>query len=205
MGKKGDLSDFECGMVVGARRAGLSISKTADILGFSRTTISRVYWEWSEKEKISSERQLCGRKYLVDVRGQRRIGSSGFFVYCKPGHIAAFRHCSIFCYKSEMTRRQLPAIQSQWRAFDCFPPQWVGFSDYDACLSGFVQIPTLAVFALDYLNYVFPVFGPTVQVRMKTSVCRTFHYLMGHTYSVVKMRLYKVFRQLYLHFKYFAF
>ena len=33
MRKKGDLSDFECGMVVGARRAGLSISKTS--LGFT--------------------------------------------------------------------------------------------------------------------------------------------------------------------------
>ncbi len=73
MGKKGDLSDFECGMVVNARRAGLSISKTADLLGFSRSTISRVYREWFEKEKISSERQLCGRKYLDDVRGQRRM------------------------------------------------------------------------------------------------------------------------------------
>ncbi len=38
MGKKGDLSDFERGMVVGARRADLSISKTADLLGFSHTT-----------------------------------------------------------------------------------------------------------------------------------------------------------------------
>ncbi len=35
MGKKEDLSDFERGMVVGARRTGLSISQTADLLGFS--------------------------------------------------------------------------------------------------------------------------------------------------------------------------
>ncbi len=60
MGKKGDLSDFDCETFVGVRRPGLSISKTADLLGFSHTTISSVYREWPKKEKISSERQLCG-------------------------------------------------------------------------------------------------------------------------------------------------
>ncbi len=70
MGKKGDLSDFERGMIVGARQGDQSISKTADLLGFSRTNISRVYGEWSKKEKISRERQLCGQKCLVDVRGE---------------------------------------------------------------------------------------------------------------------------------------
>uniref|UniRef100_A0A9J8B9K2 Uncharacterized protein n=1 Tax=Cyprinus carpio carpio TaxID=630221 RepID=A0A9J8B9K2_CYPCA len=68
MGKEGDLSDIERGMVVGARRAGLSVSKLL------------IYWDFHAQpslgftEKISSEQQLCGRKCLVDVRGQRRMG-----------------------------------------------------------------------------------------------------------------------------------
>jgi len=68
MGKKGDLSNLECGMVVGAKRASLGISQ------FSLTTISRVYKEWCEMGKTSSMRQYCGRKCLVDARGQRRMG-----------------------------------------------------------------------------------------------------------------------------------
>jgi len=71
MGKKGYLSYFEHGMVVGARWAGLSITQSAQLLGFSRSTISRVYKERCEKGKTSSMWQFCGRKFLGDARGQR--------------------------------------------------------------------------------------------------------------------------------------
>ncbi len=37
--------------------------------------------------------------------------SSGFFSLFAV-HTAAFRHCSVFCYKSEKTRRQLPDTKS---------------------------------------------------------------------------------------------
>ena len=39
-GEKGVLSDFNCAKTLGARRAGLSISKTADLLRLPRTTVS---------------------------------------------------------------------------------------------------------------------------------------------------------------------
>jgi len=64
MGKKGDLRDFEHGMVVAMLK---SILQSAQLLAFSCTTISRVYREWCEKGKTSSMRQSCGRKCLVDA------------------------------------------------------------------------------------------------------------------------------------------
>ncbi len=72
MGKKGDLSDFECGMVVGARRAGLSISKTADLLGFSHTTISRVYTIGPKKRKYPVSGSCVDENALLmsEVRGE---------------------------------------------------------------------------------------------------------------------------------------
>ncbi|GBO20086.1 hypothetical protein AVEN_163355-1 [Araneus ventricosus] len=41
-----DLSDFERGVIVGAREIGHRISEVAMKFGFSRTTISRVYREY---------------------------------------------------------------------------------------------------------------------------------------------------------------
>ena len=55
MGKTKDLSAFERGMVVGARRIGLSVSRTATLLGFSHSTVSRVYQEWFITQRTSSQ------------------------------------------------------------------------------------------------------------------------------------------------------
>lgn len=49
------LSDVQCGMLVGATGAGVSMSETVDVLGISQATKSRVNKEWPEDEKISSE------------------------------------------------------------------------------------------------------------------------------------------------------
>ncbi len=70
--EKGDLSDFECGMVVGARRTGLSISNTADLLGFSHTTISRFTENGPKKRKYPVSGSCVDENALVmsEVRGE---------------------------------------------------------------------------------------------------------------------------------------
>ena len=67
MGKLCNQSNFDYGLIVGARQGGLSISETADHLGFPCTIVSRVCREWCEKQKTSSE-----QKRLVNERGQRK-------------------------------------------------------------------------------------------------------------------------------------
>ncbi|XP_039876012.1 uncharacterized protein LOC120726477 [Simochromis diagramma] len=73
MGKSRDLSEFQRGMIVGARNAGCSISQTANLLGCSRTAVSRVHREWCQKQKTSSDRGASGRKRLVDENGEKRL------------------------------------------------------------------------------------------------------------------------------------
>ncbi len=67
MGKKDYLSDI---------KSGRFLVTEADLLQFSQSTVSRVYGEWSEKEKIEwseKEWQLCGQKWvslMPEVRGE---------------------------------------------------------------------------------------------------------------------------------------
>ena len=70
MGKASDLSDFERSVIICVRRATSSISEMVSLLGFSRRTVSRVYREWCDKQKTSSQQQSCGRKQLVDERSK---------------------------------------------------------------------------------------------------------------------------------------
>ncbi|GBM56534.1 hypothetical protein AVEN_140602-1 [Araneus ventricosus] len=57
-----DLSDFERGVIIGAREMGHSISEVAMKFGFSRTTISRMYREYRVSGKTSNFRHQCGQK-----------------------------------------------------------------------------------------------------------------------------------------------
>jgi len=58
------LTDFDCRIIVGFRWDGGSISETNDLLGFTLHNSVR---------KTSSELQICGRKHLVNEKGQRRM------------------------------------------------------------------------------------------------------------------------------------
>ncbi|GBM78959.1 hypothetical protein AVEN_47695-1 [Araneus ventricosus] len=68
-----DLSEFERGVIVGAREMGHSISEIAMKFGFSRTTTSRVYREYRESGKTSNLRHLCSRKKIMQERDQRQL------------------------------------------------------------------------------------------------------------------------------------
>ena len=68
MGKTKDLSAFEQSMSVGARRTGLSVSRTATLLGSSKSTVSHVYQEWSTTKRTSSQLDTTVGNIGVNMR-----------------------------------------------------------------------------------------------------------------------------------------
>ncbi|ROL48053.1 hypothetical protein DPX16_18653 [Anabarilius grahami] len=52
MGKRKDLSEFDKGQIVMARRLGQSISKTAALVGCSWSAVVRIYQKWSKEGTV---------------------------------------------------------------------------------------------------------------------------------------------------------
>ncbi|KAM8960365.1 LOW QUALITY PROTEIN: uncharacterized protein RCH25_036055 [Pelodytes ibericus] len=73
MGKGKDLSDFDKDQIVMARLLGQSISKTAALVGCSRSAVVSTYQKWSKEGESVNRRQGHGRPRLIDTRGERRL------------------------------------------------------------------------------------------------------------------------------------
>lgn len=82
---EGNLSDLEDDMVVASSRANLSISENSEILRFSHITVSRVYREWSEKEReggITTKYQKLSKKQKLS---KTLLEQSSFCQWCLQG------------------------------------------------------------------------------------------------------------------------
>ncbi|CAI5647008.1 unnamed protein product [Oreochromis niloticus] len=73
MGKRKDLTDFDKGQIVMARRLGQSISKTAALVGCSRSAVVSIYQKWSKEGTVVNHRQGHGRPRLIDACGEQRL------------------------------------------------------------------------------------------------------------------------------------
>jgi len=64
---------FECGMVVGARRMGHSISEVVQEFGFPWSTVSRVYREWVNEGVTVYNRLHTGRPQALNDRDRGNL------------------------------------------------------------------------------------------------------------------------------------
>ncbi|GBM19454.1 hypothetical protein AVEN_205939-1, partial [Araneus ventricosus] len=72
MGKAADLNEFDRGQIVMARRIGTSITKTARLVGCSRSAVVSIHTKWINDGDTSSRRQGVGRPRFVKEKGRRR-------------------------------------------------------------------------------------------------------------------------------------
>ncbi|KAK3509671.1 hypothetical protein QTP70_008417 [Hemibagrus guttatus] len=79
MGTRKDLSEFDKGEIVMARRLDQSISKTAALVGCSRSAVVNIYQKWSKEGTVVNRQQGHGRPRLTDASGElaRVIRSNG--------------------------------------------------------------------------------------------------------------------------------
>ncbi|KAK3511937.1 hypothetical protein QTP70_027583 [Hemibagrus guttatus] len=68
MGTRKDLSEFDKGQIVMARPLDQSISKTAALVGCSRSAVVSIYQKWSKEGTVVNRRQGHGRLRLIDAR-----------------------------------------------------------------------------------------------------------------------------------------
>lgn len=73
MGKGKDLSDFDKGQIVMAKRLGESSSRISALVGCSRSTVIAIYQKWCKEGEAASRRQGHGRPRLIDTLGERRL------------------------------------------------------------------------------------------------------------------------------------
>lgn len=73
MQRRRELTAFERGMVVGARRMGHSISEVVQEFGFPRSTVSRVYREWVNEGVTVHNRHHTGRPQALNDRDRRNL------------------------------------------------------------------------------------------------------------------------------------
>lgn len=66
-----DLSDFERAVIVGAKHGGCCISEPAALLGFSCTTVFRVYRGWRDEQKNIKSMAFLWAKTPLLMRGVR--------------------------------------------------------------------------------------------------------------------------------------
>ncbi|GBM23081.1 hypothetical protein AVEN_67049-1 [Araneus ventricosus] len=73
MGKAADLSEFDRGQIVMARRLGTSITETARLVGCSRSAVVSIHAKWINDGDTSSRRQGVGRPRVIKEKGRRRL------------------------------------------------------------------------------------------------------------------------------------